>query len=268
MQLLVQNRPMTRGAADDCLVAHLQLAAERRPVPKLGLHVRCAHNAAFLLTGDLLVFAGLVQFLALPVGVAAACLTGFAIRGLYPGWGLNHEAALSRQLTTLLVVFGLWILFASPAHGALLLAFPAALLLVPLGRHAVKRVLLASNLFGMPVVIYGAGSDGRNLLEALRSNIDMGLIPVAFLDDHPAFWGAHVQGLPVVGDTNVVLTSAWVGILAMPDVEQGFRQHLLCGPLSCYPYAHDVSDGENPMRDLQNVACPSWIDRLVGSCCT
>ncbi len=264
MQLLVQNRPLKRGSVDDCLVAHLELAAQRKTVPRKAMHVRRAHNAAFLFAGDLLILAALVQLAALPAVVALACLTGFAIRGLYPGWGLDRRAELSRQLGTLLAVFGLWVLFAAPNVATVAFTLPSVLLLLPIARRAVKRVLLASGLFGMPIAIYGAGSDGRRLLELLRSHADIGFIPVGFLDDHPAYWGAHVLGLPVLGDTNVVLTQAWVGVLAMPDVEQGFRQYLLEGPLSCYPHAYDLSDGDEPLRTLQDASCRSLMERLAG----
>lgn len=242
---------MTRGAADDCLVAHLEITPQRRAVPTRGLRMRRAHNATLLLTGDILVFALCMQILALPVSVAAACVAGFAFRGLYPGWGLDRSAELGLQVTTILTVFGLWILFAAPPVTITLLSLPGALILVPLIRRSVKHVLLAANVFGMPVAIYGAGTDGRNLLEVLRANADMGFTPIAFLDDHPAYWGAHVHGLPVLGDTNVVLTQAWVGILAMPDVEPGFREFLMDGPLSSYPHSYDIQDGENPLRSLK-----------------
>jgi len=266
MQLLVQNRPMQRGAEDDCLMAHLELSARSHPVPKRSLHIRKAHNTAFLLTGDLLGLLGIALLSEMSLAAAAACLGGFAIRGLYPGWGLDRREEFGRQWATILVVMGLWVLFAPSVSLHMLLALPAALVVLPFIRHSVKKVLLASCVFGMPVAIYGAGSDGRTLVEALRENIDMGLIPVAFLDDHPAYWGAHVQGLPVLGDTNVVLNQAWTGILAMPDVEQEFRQYLMDGPLSCYPYGYDVSDGQNPLDSLRDVACPGIMKRIVGSC--
>jgi UDP-GlcNAc:undecaprenyl-phosphate GlcNAc-1-phosphate transferase len=49
------------------------------------------------------------------------------------------------------------------------------------------------------VLIYGAGDGGELLVRALLNNFQMGLRPVAFLDDDPQKRGRVIHGLRVYG---------------------------------------------------------------------
>jgi FlaA1/EpsC-like NDP-sugar epimerase len=49
------------------------------------------------------------------------------------------------------------------------------------------------------VIIVGAGEAGGMVAKELRANPQIGLYPVAFLDDDPAKLGNHVHGIPVLG---------------------------------------------------------------------
>jgi FlaA1/EpsC-like NDP-sugar epimerase len=51
----------------------------------------------------------------------------------------------------------------------------------------------------VPVLIAGAGSAGVMIVDELRSNPDLGLIPVAFVDDAQEKQGARIRGVPVLG---------------------------------------------------------------------
>lgn len=51
---------------------------------------------------------------------------------------------------------------------------------------------------GRRTLIYGAGRGGHLVLRELHSNPELGLEPVAFLDDDPRLWGREVEGYPVL----------------------------------------------------------------------
>jgi FlaA1/EpsC-like NDP-sugar epimerase len=49
------------------------------------------------------------------------------------------------------------------------------------------------------VLVVGAGNAGTMIVQEMRANPQLGLVPVAFLDDDPAKQGAQIRGLPVLG---------------------------------------------------------------------
>src|SRR5512140_2689178 len=53
---------------------------------------------------------------------------------------------------------------------------------------------------GKPVLIAGAGDAGLMILKELRMNPQVGLEPVAFLDDDPRLRGRRIHGVMVAGD--------------------------------------------------------------------
>ncbi|MDI6854730.1 MAG: sugar transferase [Deltaproteobacteria bacterium] len=74
-------------------------------------------------------------------------------------------------------------------------------LLLVLGRWAFTAVALPVRL-QRKLLIVGAGSCGRRLLEALRHRPGSGLAAVGFVDDDPRKCGAKVDGLPVLGNSS------------------------------------------------------------------
>lgn len=54
---------------------------------------------------------------------------------------------------------------------------------------------------GRRALIYGAGRAGALLLREVLQNRDLGLTPVAFVDDHPAKHRLKIDGLPIAGTT-------------------------------------------------------------------
>ena len=51
----------------------------------------------------------------------------------------------------------------------------------------------------MPVVVLGAGETGRALVRTLLGQPQLGLNPVALLDNRPASWNHTVESVPVIG---------------------------------------------------------------------
>ncbi len=52
------------------------------------------------------------------------------------------------------------------------------------------------------VIIIGAGTAGTTVVQELQKNSDLGLTPVAFLDDDPEKFKKRIRGIPVIGTTN------------------------------------------------------------------
>jgi len=216
---------------------------------------RRIYNAIALILGDTLALTGVLYMTGILRGafvgqplfqwwielVLPVWIIGATVGRLYPGWGLGAVEELRRQTLTLIGVFGFasvllfWFQMGEEtSRFALTVSFLLSLVLVPAMRRIVKTLLIKADLYGLPVVIYGASKLGRDLVDHLDDEKGLGYKPIAFLDDHPSYWGAHLRGVPVIGDSNLVLPEAQVAILAMPNVEPEFRQHLLEGPLSYY----------------------------------
>lgn len=53
---------------------------------------------------------------------------------------------------------------------------------------------------GKPTLLIGAGKSGIVLLSEIRTQKDLNLDPIGFLDDDPSKIGAYIQGIPVIGE--------------------------------------------------------------------
>lgn len=264
---LVGNRLASRKRGTDCLVENMEISdhmvgetvrAHRNRshyVSARKFETRRIYNAIALMLGDMLALTAVLFLTGIIRGavvgqpifqwwielVLPVWIVGAIAGRLYPGWGLGAVEELRRQTLTLVGVFGFaavllfWFQMGEEtSRFALTGAFFLSLILVPAVRRVVKTMLIRAGLYGLPVVIYGASKLGRELVDHLEDEKGLGYKPIAFLDDHPSYWGAHLRGVPVIGDTNLVLPEAQVAILGMPGVEPEFRQHLLEGPLSYY----------------------------------
>ncbi|HWP09428.1 MAG TPA: exopolysaccharide biosynthesis polyprenyl glycosylphosphotransferase [Polyangiaceae bacterium] len=81
-------------------------------------------------------------------------------------------------------------------HGGFLLGWLTSLLLVPTARGFWRSVMAKRPWWGVPVVVMGAGKVGRAVVGVLQARPQLGLKPVAILDDDPlrqgtvrATWG-------------------------------------------------------------------------------
>lgn len=264
---LVGNRTKTQPKGSDCLMENMVIsdhmvgetlrAHQHRShyASARAFETRRIYNAVALMLGDMLALTGVLYLTGIMRGaligqplfqwwielVLPVWVVGAIAGKLYPGWGLGAVEELRRQTMTLVGVFSFaavllfWFqMGGETSRFALTVSFLLALVVVPGVRRIVKRILIKADLYGLPVVIYGAGQLGRELVDHLEEEKGLGYKPIAFLDDHPSYWGAHLRGVPVLGDTNLVLPEAQVAVLAMPNVEPEFRRHLLEGPLSYY----------------------------------
>ena len=126
--------------------------------------------------------------------------------GLYPGYGLTPPQELRKQviastyaglfLAAAVLLFGQ--LLPLP-RSLLLLMFVFTIVLLPIGRGLLKRLLHGLDAWGRPVVVFGAGATGQRVVEGLQRTPLGGLNPVAFFDDDPQLYRQRVGDLRVKG---------------------------------------------------------------------
>jgi len=183
-------------------------AGRARANPSIaGLSVRCRPQAVALLlmAADavaVLIGAALVAVLTAQAGLTLPERLGMLalvplLLAAYSGAGLYAVCAPSppqeiRSVTiaTALVYFALWSAAVLTHAGHLgfgvhlswLLGLLVTAALVPITRAVVRRRFARRSWWGQPVVVFGAGKIGRSIVSALQARPELGLRPVAILD--------------------------------------------------------------------------------------
>jgi FlaA1/EpsC-like NDP-sugar epimerase len=121
----------------------------------------------------------------------------------------------------------------------------------------------------VPVIIYGAGTSGRQLMVSLVRGPEY--MPVAFVDDAKELQGADVGGVRVHNPkdlpTLVEATGARALLLALPSLSRRERSAVLdrIGPLSVQvrtvPGMADLVSGKAEVSDLREVAIEDLLGR-------
>lgn len=129
-------------------------------------------------------------------------------------------------------------------------------------RHALKRGLLPR------VLIYGAGSTGRQLADALANSHEMRV--VGFLDDAPHLIGQLLNGQPIYHPSKLgdLLISQGVSdvLLAMPSISRKQRNEILQKiaqvkvAVRTLPSVNELAQGKVRTSDLRELE----IDDLLG----
>ena len=152
---------------------------------------------------------------------------------------------------------------------------PMLLLIFVGASRAVARIWLGGiylsqlNKGKLPqVLIYGAGSAGRQLADALANSTEMRV--VGFLDDDPSLQGNVLNGLPILSpvDLTEVLMEMPVTdvLLALPSVSRQRRNEILQSlsphklAVRTLPGLSDIAAGRVSMSDLRELD----IDDLLG----
>lgn len=218
-------------------------------------------------------------FLSAPMWFAAAILTIFTVFifiriGLYRAV-LRYVSAkimllipvgiLASTLSLVVISYSLSIMLPRTVVGIYFLV----LLLLTSGSRLLFRKILNYGVKGSaPVLIYGAGESGRQLLPALMQAKEY--FPVAFVDDNPRLHKAVIHGVTVYPSDKLSYLVDRYGIkkilLAMPSVSKSQRQkvitrleHLPCEVLSI-PGMVDLVEGRAQISNLKKVS----IDDLLG----
>ena len=156
-------------------------------------------------------------------------ILGFAIERMYTVVGSNPADELRRgTMATTLVYLGIaaatFMMRGGEyySRGIFVIAWLLSLVAVPLGRALVRKVFAPLPWWGYPVVVLGAGKTGEMIIKTLRRQPELGLKPIAVLDDDPSKHGA-LQNVPVPGGLDLAANLAQRGgvsyaIVAMPGV--------------------------------------------------
>jgi Undecaprenyl-phosphate galactose phosphotransferase WbaP len=167
------------------------------------------------------------QYIAVAVAMLLLPLVHYQL-GLYPGYLLGPVERLRRRSLSTLAVFGglvAWDTLVARgvlSRGVLLATFAFALVLPPLTETLVRAALIRRDRWGIRAIILGAGESGESIARTLRRDPQLGLKPIAFLDDSPSKWHAFIEGIPVAGPlarARDFEDFAEVAIVAMGDVK-------------------------------------------------
>lgn len=137
-------------------------------------------------------------------------------------------------------------------------------------RFAIKGLLQAQDKSIIcPVIIYGAGDSGRQLLESVKQ-VER-YYPVAFVDDNKVLWRTIIHNIPVYPPAKlsklVQQHSVETILLAMPSAGQRQRydilsrlEHLPCKVLSM-PGIKDLVEGKLNVGTLKKVSIVDLLGR-------
>ncbi|WP_324717937.1 undecaprenyl-phosphate galactose phosphotransferase WbaP [Carboxydochorda subterranea] len=216
----------------------------------------------------------------------------YAAVGLYPGYGLGPVEELRRYAggTTLvyLTLAAATFLFrggAAYSRLVLLISWGLCVVALPVMRACVRSMLASMPWWGERVVILGAGETGRLLVRGLVSRPDLGLKPVAILDDDPGRADARHDGVAAVGGLELAPSFASYGrarhaVVCMPGVTRQRLTEILEKDLQGFPRVSIVPDlfGVPSLgmaaRDLQGILAleirrnllqpiPRYVKRLI-----
>ena len=153
----------------------------------------------------------------------------YSLVGLYSGVAVSPPEELRRATLSSTLVF--LVLSAATVYlrgasrfftGRMFLAMGLSVILLPMMRSLVRRLFSRQSWWGSPAVIFGAGPDGQRVVSTLLNQPELGLKPMAVVDDDwPQF--DSIYGVPVIGsdelpcDTPCRLAYAVVAMPNMPS---------------------------------------------------
>lgn len=156
----------------------------------------------------------------------------FMYTGRYPGYGLNPVEQLRKTFRSTTLVWLLLIAFSlmfkvgdQLSRPVILGGWFLTLILVPLTHAGLRSLLSRTALWGEPVIILGAAKTAEVVVRRLVTNPDLGLRPVACLDDDPEKHGTSFAGVPVVGPLSMASELACAhlsgySVVAMPGLKR------------------------------------------------
>ena len=153
----------------------------------------------------------------------------YAALGLYTGATIGtveelRRAVLGTAFVCLLLTASLFFTQRTGPYsrGLLILSGCCTAATVPLLRSLARRLFASRSWWGVPVIVLGAGEAARVLIERLRRYPEMGLRPVACLDDDGEAQG-ECAGVPVAGPLSMAHALAKAlrirhALVAVPEV--------------------------------------------------
>ncbi|WP_159566747.1 nucleoside-diphosphate sugar epimerase/dehydratase [Budvicia diplopodorum] len=216
-----------------------------------------------------------IQHWMLLAGIALLTIAIFVKLGLYRtvlryvSARILGTVALGVAISSLLLVFIAFYAGVFLPRTVTIIYFTFSLLLV-CGTRLVFRILLNRSMEGkLPVIIYGAGASGRQLLPALSQASEY--YPVAFVDDNPRLQRAVIHGVTVYAPSKLEYLVERYGVkkilLAMPSVAHNQRKTVIsrleklpCEVLSI-PGMVDLVEGRASINKLRKVSIEDLLGR-------
>ena len=157
---------------------------------------------------------------------------------------------------------------------------PFAALSLMVGARGVRRVRnqrnrRRSNRFDQePVVVFGAGDGGAQIVRAMLGNPKGTYVPVALLDDDPAKRNLRIQGVPVLGTRGDLervtkATGSSVFVIAIPTARANTirsvaeRAEELGLDVRVLPPTQELVDGIVSLSDLREVSEADLLGRRM-----
>jgi len=144
-----------------------------------------------------------------------------------------------------------------------------ALILVVGGRVAARMFLIRRNANREPVIVYGAGEAGAQLIAALINADDY--LPVALIDDNPNLQGQRIHELKVYSpdqfENVVTTTAAHRVLLAIPSASRRKRRQVLellsefPVRVQTMPEIKDIVSGKASVDDIRDVEVKELLSR-------
>ena len=152
---------------------------------------------------------------------------------------------------------------------------PILLLLLIIGSRKIFKFFLLNNFYSKKksinnnILIYGAGSAGRQLLSSVENNLEMEV--VGFLDDNPQFHRQSVQGQTVYNPNTLekLIKKKKVNtvLLALPSISRK-RRNKIFEDLNKYklkvktlPSIQDIFDGKITVSDIKDLNIEDLLNR-------
>ncbi|WP_348688064.1 polysaccharide biosynthesis protein [Aeromonas bestiarum] len=211
-----------------------------------------------------------VMLLLLPMSIIVFFRLGLYRTVLrFVGFKVLWTVALGAALSTVSLLFLAFFLGAFLPRTVLIIYFAFTILLVGGVRLSFKILMSSSNHQRIPVLIYGAGSSGRQLQVALNQGKEF--FPVAFIDDDPSIVKMVIQGINVYSPTMIPELMDRFEIkkilLAIPSATRALRQdvinrleHFPCEVLSI-PGMVDLVEGHAHIDELKEVSIEDLLGR-------
>lgn len=180
-------------------------------------------------------------------------------------------AVLAGIVSSAMLLVLLFAIFQVPDKGNLIFVYSLLALISSGGLRLLARMFLVqrNNSHKARVLIYGAGSSGRQLAQALMNGEQYH--PVVFVDDDTTLQRSTILGIPVGAPaqiTSLIKTHNISRILlALPSVSRSRRREVLDAleelpiPVQSIPGMSDLVDGAMRIDELQDVKIEDLLGR-------
>ena len=125
---------------------------------------------------------------------------------------------------------------------------------------------------GTKIMVIGAGAAGTILIKELKTSGEVVGLPVCIIDDNPNKWGRLIEGVPVVGGRESVLSAVEKYHInkiyfAIPSADKETKRELLniCSETGCelqsIPGVYQFTNGDFSLRQMRPVAVEDLLGR-------